>query len=295
MKRSSPGTPRTARQAKLKRVSFFVCVLFLIALIAYAEVIRPNQDAKSYTIRLETASKPLEKCFEKLAETTALKIYYAPDIPLETKKQDVATIDKEIATCRKELSSFESSSQKLMQLHFAGYTPVYRDAKVNQRQAVEVIGQSTDVLNQYSNMATFLKAYFGHVEVFSTYTAELANGNDFFGSDRIQQLATQAKDLRNRATQLRQLSSPPEFNGTKEATAVILNATANGFENLVVGYSRGNDFTVNSGNTQIDEAVASYDSTVINMPFEQLNKSYIPKQVVQLPSKIQNLLAGASE
>lgn len=285
----------TARQVKIKRIGIVIAALLMLALFVYAEVIRPNQNAKTYTSRLEASSKPLQQCFEKLADTTTLGIYYAPDIPLVEKQQDARIITDEINNCRKELGNFDRTSQQLMQLHFAGYTTVYKDAKVSQRQATDVIGQSNDVMNQYASMATFLSSYYNHIEAFSSYTTALAADGSFFFQDRIQLLASQAKDLRARAAQIQALDSPLEFDEMKNATAIMLNTTAGGFEDLVVGYSQGNDFLIASGYENVDKAVAMYDGTVINMPFEQINKSYIPKQVVQLPGKVENLLAAESE
>ncbi len=285
----------TARQAsKLKRTVVVATILIALALLVFAEVVRPNQEAKTYTSRLDTASKPLQSCFDDLAKTTELNIYYAPDTALITRQQDARTITNEINICRTELATFEAAAQQLSGQQLAGYTNTYRTAKVNQRQAIDVAGQSRDVLNQYARLADFLTAYYKHIEAFSSYMTA-TNESTFFDTARLQAMSAQADDMRVRADQIRALQSPPEFNDTKTTTAAMFTTAASGFDNLVGGYNFGNDSTVNLGYRQIDEAQTSYDSTVINLPFEQLTRSYIPQQVMQLPVKIENLLAGESE
>ena len=140
---------------KIKSISVVFGVILLASLLVFAEVIRPNQDAKAYTTRLNTASQPLNSCFEKLADTTTLDIYYAPDIAVQDRQKDAKVITDQVNICRDQLKTFNTQARDLLNLHFAGYTHTYYQAKVSQRQAYDVIGQSNDVLNQYSDMAAF--------------------------------------------------------------------------------------------------------------------------------------------
>jgi hypothetical protein len=280
---------------KSRRVTLWVVTIMAIVLLAYAEVIRPNQDAQSYTKRLDSASQPLDKCFDKLAETTQLKTYGAPDISLAVKQQDMATILQQITTCREELKKFDHSAQQLLSLRLAGYTATYRQAKVDQRQAYDVIGQSNDVLNQYRDLATFLQTYYGHITSFKNYTDAMSGDVTYYDTSRVREIRSQAADLRKRADEVAKLKSPAEFNATKASTGDMFRSAATGLENFADGYSTANDYLTSLGYSQIDQAVRQYDSTVINMPFDQLTKSYIPQQVVGLPAKVENLLAANSE
>ena len=283
------------RPATYKRASIAVCALLVIALVAYAEVIRPNQDASNYIAMLDRSSDPLESCFTDLAKTTQLGIYYAPDVPLEDKRQDTATILQQINTCQKELATFENKSHGLATLHLSGYTPQYREAKVFQRQASDITGQSNDVMDQYALMATFLSKYYDHIIAYTTYSEELRTNSRYMGSAQLTTLNQQAADLRQRAGQIRTLDAPQEFNDTKQQTADMFDNTATGFENIIQGYHTGNTTLINSGYDRVDAATAIYDSTIVNLPFNQLTKSYIPKQVNQLPGKVRNLLSSSVE
>lgn len=284
----------TLPASKLKRTIVVTTIVAALAVLVFVEVIQPNQEAKSYTGRLANASKPLQSCFEELAKTTELAIYYAPDIALITKQQDAGAISSRIAVCRTELANFELVAQRLSGQQLASYTKAYQAAKVNQRQAIDVAGQSRDVLNQYAKLADFLAEYYKHIEAFSSYMTA-ANESTFFDGAQLQTMSNQADDMRARANQIRIIQSPLEFNDTKNATATMFTTAAGGFDSLVGGYNFANDATVSLGYSQINEAQATYDSTIINLPFEQLTGSYIPQQVVQLPSKIENLLSAESE
>lgn len=281
--------------AKYKRAIVAICAVLILVLLAYAEILRPNQDANAYVKHLDSTSKPLQRCFEDLSETTQLKIYYAPDIALEQKRQDTATILKQIDTCRADLKDFNAESHDLINLHLSGYTSPYRQAKVYQRQAFDIVGQSNDVLDQYTKMATFLSGYYDHIIAFKTYTQELESNKYYIGDAQLTTMQQQADDLRHRATQIRELDAPAEFSTTKTDTAAMFTTAATGLDNIVKGSRNGNGYTTEAGYQSINKANADYDSRVINMPFEQLIKSYIPKQVNQLPAKVENLLTSSSE
>ncbi len=283
---------------KSKRLTKILIVGLLIGLVVFAEIVRPNQDAAAYTGRLRTASKPLEICFQKLADTTELDIYYAPDIALKDKQKDVKTINAQIDRCRSQLASFDKQAHDLLNLHFAGYTQPYREARVNQRQAYDVIGQSGDVLNQYNELAVYLNDYYNHIEAFLSYFNNLQSiesSRSYPTRATIGVLAGQANDLHGRALVIRNLKTPPSFDSTRLQTADMFDAMAAGFDQTVKGYTSYNDYYQNLGFKQVDMAVATYDKTVINLPFQQLKVSYVPKQVQQLPVKVRNLLAAQFE
>ena len=290
---NKPHLPRLQR-GQYKRATIVLCIILAVALLAYAEIFRPNQDAKIYIQQLDASFKPLQKCFEKLANTTQLSLYYAPDVTLDSKRGDTATILKQINSCSGQLNTFDNQSH-LVNLHLAGYTPAYRQAEVYQRQAFDIVGQSRDVMGQYAEMANFLSKYYDHIIAFSTYTAELQDNKYYLGSAQLLTMEQQASDLRERATQIRSLEAPQEFADTKLDTADMMTTAASGLENVAKGYRFGNDYLVSTGYDQIDQAIKTYESHVINLPFQQLTKSYIPQQVNQLPGKVENLLVSASE
>jgi len=292
MKKSKPSRRLSAQS---KRIIVVVSILLIGILGVYAEVWRPNQNAKAYVNHLEVSSKPLQECFEELSATTDLDIYYAPDIALDQKRKDTATILKQIDTCRTELKEFDAKAHDLINLRLSGYTAPYRQAKVYQRQAFDIAGQSNDVLNQYSKLATFLSSYYDHINAFQTYTQELQDRKFYLGDAQLTTMQQQATDLRQRGKQIKGLDTPAEFNTTRSSTISMFSAAAAGFDTVVSGYRTGDNFAVEAGYQEINNATVTYNSKVINLPFDQLIKSYIPKQVQQLPGKVENLLVSSVE
>lgn len=271
-------------------------ILAAVSLLVYAEIVRPNLDAKAYTNHLSTASQPLQQCFERLAQTTELSMFYAPDVAQADKENDTTVILRQIDTCRIQLNRFEQESRQLAAVPLGGFAASYRQAKVHQRQAFDVIGQSNDVLNQYHKMAMFLSRYYSHIAAFNSYMAEQqASQQAYVSNARLRVMEQQATDLRERALTIRKLEAPREFNATKQKTAAMFAAMASGFDNVIIGIRSGDTTLVGIGYQQLDEAAATYDRSIINLPFDQLTKSYIPTQVEQLPVKIENLLTTSSE
>lgn len=288
-------TTKRLQPAQYKHVAIAASVLLVLLLTLYAEVLRPNQNAEAYVNHLDKSSEPLESCFTDLAQTTQLGIFYAPDIAIEEKRQDTSTILQQLNACRDQLRDFDEESRQLINLRLSGYTTPYQQAKVYQRQAFDIVGQSNDVLDQYSELSTFLSAYYDHIIAFTTYTADLRADRYYSGSSQLTTMRQQADDLRQRANQIEELEAPKEFTVTQQDTATMLTTTATGLDNLVNGYRYGNEYLVSTGYTQIDQAVNDYDSRIINLPFQELTKSYIPQQVNQLPGKVANLLSSSSE
>lgn len=282
--------------SKYKRGIVAASIILALVLLAYAGIVRPDQDAKSYIHHLDDSSKPVQQCFDKLAQTTELGVFYAPDIALERKQTDVTTILHQIDHCRRILNQFEQESRQLMRVPIGSLTTSYQQAKVYQRQTFDIIGQSNDVLDQYRTMASFLSDYYGHIAVFTAYTSQTqATQRQYVTSAQLRVMEQQANDLRVRAKHIRTLDAPREFTTTKLETATMFTSMASGLDNVVNGIRNGQTEVLETGYQQTELAAASYDSTIINLPFSQLTKSYIPAQVSQLPVKIKNLLTTSSE
>lgn len=291
MKRSSqrPGLSVKSR-AKLKRAGVIAMALLAFGLMAYAQVIRPNQLAHAYEYRLSEAALKLESCFTDLTTTTKLQIFSAPDIELRDKRQDLKTIRDNITLCRAELKYFNQESQSLRGLRFSGYTTEYRTANTNQQQALEVVGQSSDVLSQYDQLAAFLDQYFASLEAYVTSTGQLNGaGNTAALASQTHQFAEQGAELHRQAARIRTLNAGAGFETVIQPTAAMLDKAADGFDYLAVGYARGDDYTVTTGFEMIEAADREYNAVVINLPFEKLQASYTVKQVAALPGKLVDL------
>ncbi len=278
------------QKAHLKRATVVFVALLAFSLLAYAEIIRPNQHARAYDSRLSVAADDLHNCFLQLADNENSAIFYAPDIPLAQKQDNIKTIQQSIRRCNGELQRFYYDAQTLQSLYLSGYTADYRQSRTTKDHALNVAGQSNDVLRQYDQMATFLGEYYQGLEQFIEYTDKLNQTADLSSlQNQVPQLRQQAAELRAQATDMRKLKPTPGFEPMVGPTAAMLDQAASGFDLLASGYSRQNDTTITAGFTAIESAVATYNASVQQMSFDLLVKAYITKQVAALPGKVEDL------
>lgn len=287
MKRTGKKRPTSA---KLKRAGIIMIAGLAFGLLTYGQIVRPNQHAAAYERQLDASASRLQACFERLVVTEKLRIFYAPDIPIEAKRQDIAAIKASIRDCGEELKRFNSGSQTLRRLSFSGYTAHYRAAQADQQHALNVTGQSSDVLVQYERLAEFLDQYYASLELFVSATAELNQvGDTSLLAGQASQFGEQGSELHRQAAQLRSLTPAAGFGEVIEPTAVMLDQAADGFDYLSTGYANNNDADITLGFGLIESAVASYNSSVMNLPFNALQDNYAIKQVAGLPDKVKDL------
>lgn len=285
-----PSNKKRLQKAHIRRAAVIFVALLAFSLLAYAEVIRPNQHAKAYDSRLQAAANDLHACFLKLADTESLAIFYAPDIPLSQKQANIESVRQSVKQCSGELQRFYYDAQTLQGLYLSGYTGNYKKSQTTKEHALNVAGQSNDVLKQYGQMASFLSSYYEGLEMFTTYTDELNKMVDLSSlQNQTPKLRQQAAELRAQATDIRQLKPAAGFETMIAPTADMIDQAASGFESLANGYSRQNDMTIANGFESIETAVATYNATVQQMSFELLVQAYTTKQVAALPSKVEDL------
>jgi hypothetical protein len=231
-----------------------------------------------------------------LADLGKLKLFEAPDVTMEQKHQSIVTIKATIHKCATELQHFNTAAQSLQELQFSGYTSHYRSAKAIKDHSLNTGGQSNDVLAQYSQLANFLEDYFTALTPFVDDTTALnqLNGDTNQLYYRVDELGEQGNDLHTRAAAIRQLKPLTGFESIIQPTALMLDHAADGFDNLAYGYRTGNDIVITYGFHAVEGAVADYDGTVNNLPFESLQTSYIIKQVTALPVKFNDLKANVA-
>jgi hypothetical protein len=244
---------------------------------------------------MSQSASQIQNCFNQLADTSKLKLFEAPDVTLDQKRQSTATIETVARKCANNLQQYNTQAQQLQSLYLSGYTSHYRSAHVIKEHALDIAGQSNDALAQYQQLASFLDDYFKQLTPFVAYTDDLSNlvdTNVLYGS--IKQLNSQGNDLHARATAIRNLKPATGFEGIIQPTALMLDNAADGFDNLALGYSLGSDPIITNGFHSIEKATADYDSNVKNLPFASLQNSYIIKQVNGLPVKYNDLKSNVA-
>ncbi len=281
---------------RLRRIGIVLLTIAAFSLLAYAQIVRPNQHARNYDIQLGEASERLQSCFLKLADNEDLKLFGAPDISIRQKQQDVRTVQGNLRQCSRELQIFNLHAQKLQKLYLSGYTEEYRRALLTEQHAMNIAGQSSDVLEQYGQLSNFLQQYFASLLPFTTYFDELNRLPDVSVlSGRIPQLRQQAGDLHAQAQNVRTSKPFPGFETMIQPTATMLTKAGDGYDLLADGYATGNDRTIDLGFKMVESAVADYNGSVGQLSFDLLIKSYTVKQAAALPAKIEDLRRSVVE
>ncbi len=275
---------------RLRRIGIVLVIIAAFSLLAFAQIVRPNQHARNYENQLGQASERLQTCFMKLTDYEDLQIYGAPDISISQKQRDVRTIQGNIRQCSSELQIFHLQAQRLQKLYLSGYTEEYKRARLTEQHAMNIAGQSNDVLNQYGQLAGFLQQYYASLLPFMTYSDELNQLPDVTVlAGRIAQIRQQADDLHAQAKNVRDSKPYPGFETMIRPTAVMLDDAGDGYDLLAEGYTKNIDATLAEGFQTIERAVAVYNGSVGQMSFDLLVKSYTVKQVSALPIKLENL------
>lgn len=269
--------------------------ILAVILLGYSQIFLPNHYASNYEARMIVASNKMQDCAADLSDTAKQPLFSAPDVSLEQKHESIDLIQSTVKRCNDSLQEFNRQAQSLQQLKFSGYTPHYRSSQTVKSHGLDIAGQSSDVLNQYLQLASFLGAYLDQLTPFVEYTAalnEMSDTNQLY--NQVDELASRGNEIHQRAAALRKLKPVHGFENIIQPTALMLDEAANGFDNLAIGYQTRNDAIINVGFEDIEKAVAQYDKSIKNMPFDGLQTSYIAKQATGLSVKFNDLKSDVS-
>lgn len=285
------GQQRSDRQARrLPRGLLAIAAAVALGLLAYSQVYRPNVQALTYQRQLDTAAGRLQECFRRLDATRSRQLFEAPDISLADKQRDVSAIKTVIRDCSGELARFNTGAQTLPSQQLGGFTGRYRAAHAARQEALDIAGQSRDVMAQYERLAGFLEQYYALLVPFEAYTADLNAVEDVSTlAGRQQSLANQAAELRSRADEMRRLQPFAGFGPVLEPTADAITLAADGIGTLAAGLAGTDDSTIDRGFAAIEAAAAVYDSQIRQLPFDQLQRTHVGSQVASLPSRLDTL------
>jgi len=267
-----------------------------LGLLAYAQLFRPDHIAKRYDRQLAAAAAPLQQCFGRLAGTQRLKIYETPDLTIDDKRRQLSTIRQILGDCGTRLEAFNTTALDLTQLRFSGYTDAYRAAIAHQRHALDVSGQSRDVLLQHSRTVAYLDEHLTVLPPFLEYTTavnSVANVSVLAG--RAPQLAAQSDQLHGIAERARTAKPAAGMENLAQPTAAMFNQAADGLSYLANGYRLADDGRIDIGFQLLEGAVETYDQSVASMSFDLFVVAPSNAQILELPDKLDDFLRTTSE
>lgn len=265
-------------------------------LLTYAQLVRPNMLAASYNDRLAAAAGDLQHCFRQLAATQNQKLYETPDLAIDDKRQQLDTIRRTLGACGRSLESFTAAAQSLPQLRFSGYTDTYQAAVAHQRHALDIAGQSRDVLRQHGRTVAYMDEHLTVLPPFLEYTTAVNSLPDLTVlAGRTPQLAAQAVQLHGIADRASQATPAAGMENLAQPTAAMFDQAADGLDYLASGYRLADDGRIAVGFGLLEGAVATYDNSVAAMSFDLFLSAPSNAQVSELPDKLADFMHAASE
>jgi hypothetical protein len=181
------------------KIIFISLLIFVGLLLYYILFTMPNAQAAAYTAKMRPGVASIKELFNKQAETATLPIFADPDIPLADKQAQLASIAD---VNQKTLVALEHLNGDASQLDSAIVLPgnEYRQASELKAKLLPVIGQSQEVLTNYTLLIDFL-AYNNDIQ--TRLQPHLAQGGSLPESVR--------QDLKREAQKLANFQLPAEF------------------------------------------------------------------------------------
>lgn len=258
-------------------------------------VIQANENTNGYLHDLYAGASNLDPALEQLAKTADLPVFYDPGNSGTQNLENLATTLRSIRIMRAELRQFEKTAQSLEPFNYASLFSAYHDARVQQGHALDIVKQTTDVLNQYESLVNFLTLYYNIDITFETLTARVnAVSNLDSLAPQVSQLYADQRTLSDLATRVGTPETPDSFKSLTTQSGAVYRQAAQGFGTLAYGLSVNSDPLKSAGIVAIEQATNAHDSLQTSLAAGNAQNSYILAQVGQLPNKTSSIIFAKS-
>ncbi|HVS58596.1 MAG TPA: hypothetical protein VHD60_02530 [Candidatus Saccharimonadales bacterium] len=270
-----------------------LAILAMLATAAYIFAVRPNDEANRYNQQLTDSAVILHATLTSLSRTIQLNIFNTPDGTLTSRLHDLDSITRSITATRSQLARFETQANDL---HTMAHLPIfnsYHNAQISQQNARDIVSQTSDALDQYQKLANFLRQYYTLDNTFTTITGKI---NAVSNLDSLipdySQVYADSQTLDDLATSVRKLAAPAAYVSLVSTATSVYQQAAQGLHALANGLSLNNDATKNSGIAMVEQATAQHDDKLIDIPFNDVQNSYVLTQISELPDKTDSILSA---
>lgn len=263
-----------------------------MAFAGFYEFVLPARASSEYLAKLDSSGRQVEASFKTLAKTTNLDVFNNPDVTTQKAQQNLSDINADIKDCQAKLAAFGKVAGGIDRPPFTGYTSSLHDAEVQREHARTIIAQSDDVLAQYRQLSDFLNTYYGYDATFTAYTSAV---NQVSNLDSLApytpRLDDQASQLHQMSQALAALKAPSGYEQITTAAPPVYQQASEGFSELSTSLKIGDDNGKDAGIGLVEAAVNTHDSSLVDLPSDLSQKSYLIVQVTELPDKIENLFS----
>ena len=268
-----------------------VTIVVVIGLGFFVFVVQASHKSKQYSQGVRQSAVSLNASFKKLAKTTQLGVFSNPDATNKTAQLDSVLSD--IAAVKSQLADFKQTVNGRQSIPHTSLSAAYRNANITQGHAIDITDQSNDVLDQYQQLALFLKSYYKVDDQFTSITTRLnsVSNLDSLSSGEVYGYGSQLASLAN---QVSKLKTPAGYSQLTVQAAPIYRQASQGANTLAYGLTIGNDYYKNSGIQLIEEASNAHDDKLTSLPTNQAQTSYILTQVNDLPDKTDGIITAAN-
>lgn len=192
----------------------FLAGLLVLVILFYHFFIRvPDNQAAVYTAHVQTSATELEKAFNDVSAGTNRPLFNEPDLPIDTKIQQVAEINQQTANAQSKLASFRQDINAQLGLGFGAQ----RGTALNLKDRSKLVAsQSQDVLADYSRAGIFLADYYSAQRDLLPYINLITLSN-------YRQAATKAHE---HSVQIQSLTVPGDFKDVQNAAVDLYDDAA---------------------------------------------------------------------
>jgi len=270
-----------------------IAAILLVAVAgAYVFVFQANSRSDQYSQRVRQSAIALNSSFAKLAKTVQLDVFNNPDAA--HKRADLDSVLSDISSVKTQLTDFKNSANQRQPIPHIGLSASYRDADITQGHAADITDQSADVIEQYQQLALFLKKFYAIDDNFIAITGQLngVSNLDSLAPDS-GQVYSYGSQLAGLADEIDKLKVPFGYSQLQTEAAAIYRKSSQGANLLAYGLTTNNDTYKSSGIYMVEQATDEHDDKLANLPTDQAQTSYVLTQVGDLPDKTDGIIAAA--
>ncbi len=228
-------------------------VAIIGATVYYHEAIL-EPDGKQYVSSMKREISDLDKHYHRVSSISEKLLLEPPNPSFENRTKDIQTLTDEVRGLRANLDSFKQASLDLPTRPYGFISTNYSKSMELKRLSEAAVGQTNEVLDEYSELLTFLTSYYATRQQLDTELSSFNSLTDLnILAGRSSELEQIASRLDKQATELAKLTPPRGLEGITQRTVTLHHKVASGFRELASSLSPPIDAAIYSAASRLEE------------------------------------------